>query len=144
MRIRELLLILIPRTYRHLPANLREGRSGEDAAARYLLRHGYRIRERNFISGKNEIDIIAEKHGTYVFCEVKSRVQKYGEDAAFGRPASAVDDRKKRNLIAAAMTFEERHRREGKSYCFDVIEVYLSPTYKVTHIHHMENAFTRQ
>lgn len=143
MKIFELLSTLIPHSYRRLPPHLREGRIGEDAAARYLLRHGYRICERNFVSGKNEIDIIAQKRGTYVFCEVKTRVQVFGEDAAFGRPASAVDERKKRNLIAAAMTFEERHRREGKSYAFDVIEVYLTPSYKVSHIHHMENAFTR-
>jgi len=143
MKLYNRLLLLFPRRYRHLPHNLREGRIGEDAAARYLFLHGYHIRERNFVSGKNEIDIIAEKKGTYVFCEVKTRIQTYGDDAPFGRPSAAVDDAKQRNLIAAATTFEGRHRRENKFYRFDVIEVYLTPTYKVTHICHMESAFTR-
>ncbi|MBE6568234.1 MAG: YraN family protein [Ruminococcaceae bacterium] len=137
------LLLLLPRKHRSLPDHLRGGRIGEDAAARYLFLHGYRIHERNFVSGKNEIDIIAEKNNTYVFCEVKTRMQDFGEDAPFGRPAAAVNAAKQRNLIAAATTFEGRHRREGKFYRFDVIEVYVTPAYRVSHICHMESAFTR-
>ena len=137
------LLFLLPRKHRGLPDHLRSGRIGEDAATRYLLLHGYRICERNFFSGKNEIDIIAFKENTYVFCEVKSRVQNYGDDPPFGRPASVVNAAKQRCLIAAATTFEERHRRENKFYRFDIIEVYLTPEYKVSHICHMESAFSR-
>ena len=135
--------MLFPRTYRHLPPHLRGGRIGEDAAARYLIRHGYRIEERNFVSGKNEIDIIAFKNKTYVFCEVKARVQEYGVDSPYGCPASAVTDDKKRHLISAAMTFERKHLRERMAYRFDVIEVYLTPTLRVAHIHYIKNAFTR-
>ena len=137
------LFLFIPRTYRRLPENLREGRIGEDAAARYIFLQGYRIPERNFVSGKNEIDIIAEKKGTYVFCEVKTRVQEFGESLPFGRPATAVNAAKQRHLISAANTFADRHKRENKRYRFDVIEVYLTPAYKVSHICHMESAFTR-
>lgn len=135
--------MLFPRAYRHLPRHLREGRIGEDAVARYFIRRGYRICARNFVSGKNEIDIIAYKKNTYVFCEVKSRVQEYGVNSPFGRPASAVDEDKKRHLISAAMTFERRHLREGAAYRFDVVEVYLTEELRISHIHHIENAFTR-
>ena len=137
------LFLFIPRTYRRLPDHLREGRIGEDAAARYLFLHGYRIYERNFVSGKNEIDIIAEKKGTYVFCEVKTRVQSFGESHPYGRPATAVNAAKQRHLISAATMFIERHKRENKRYRFDVIEIYLTPKHKVSHICHMESAFTR-
>ena len=137
------LFLFLPRTYRRLPDHLREGRIGEDAAARYLFLHGYRIHERNFVSGKNEIDIIAEKKGTYVFCEVKTRVQDFGEPHPYGRPAAAVNDAKQRHLISAATTFIERHKGENKRYRFDVIEIYLTPKHKVSHICHMESAFTR-
>lgn len=137
-------LFLFPRKYKHLPQNLREGRLGEDAAARYLIRHGYRIAARNFTSGKNEIDIIAKRKSLYVFCEVKTRVQAYGESTPFGRPAAAVDEHKRRNLIAAATTFERRHAREGASYRFDVLEVYLSPDGRVSCVEHIENAFFRE
>ena len=137
------LFLLFPRAYRHLPEHLREGRIGEDAAARYLFLHGYRIHERNFVSGKNEIDIIAEKKGTYVFCEVKTRVQDFGKSLPYGRPAAAVTPAKQRHLISAATTFVERHKREDKRYRFDVIEIYLTPKHKVSHVCHMESAFTR-
>ena len=80
---------------------------------------------------------------TYVFCEVKARVQHYGEVHPFGRPASAVDGDKQRHLIAAATTFLERHKRENMWYRFDVLEVYLAEDGKISHIHHIENAFTR-
>ena len=143
MKIFELLSTLIPHSYRRLPPHLREGRIGEDAAARYLLRHGYRICERNFVSGKNEIDIIAQKKDTYVFCEVKTRVQSFGDAPPFGRPAAAVNADKQRHLISAATTFAERHKRENKRYRFDVIEVYLTPAYKISHICHMESAFSK-
>ena len=135
--------LLFPKRYGNIPDHLREGKIGEDAAARYLFLRGYRIHERNFVSGKNEIDVIAEKKNTYVFCEVKTRVQAYGEDAPFGRPASAVNADKQRHLIAAATTFASRHSRENKFYRFDVIEVYLTPEFKVSHICHMESAFTK-
>ena len=143
MKFFQSLKFVLPRSYRRFPDHLRGGRIGEDAAARYLFRHGYTIVDRNFISGKNEIDIIAEKRNTYVLCEVKSRVMDYMENGPYGRPASAVNEDKKRHLIAAAITFEERHKKEGKFFRFDVIEVYLTKEYKVSHIHHIENAFMR-
>lgn len=143
MNLFKKMLLFLPRRFRSLPDNLREGRLGEDYAARYLLRHGYDITERNFISGKNEIDIIAKKKNTYVFCEVKTRVQDPNGETPFGRPASAVDADKQRHLIAAATTFERRHAREGCFYRFDVIEVYMKPGFKLSKIIHMENAFMR-
>ena len=126
-----------------LPSHLKAGKAGEDAAAKYLRRKGYRPVCRNFTSGKNEIDIIVKTKDTYIFCEVKTRVQEFAEALPFGRPASAVDHAKQRHLIAAATTFSERHKRENMYYRFDVLEVYLTPSGKVSHIHHIENAFTR-
>lgn len=143
MKLFHSLKLLRPRANRALPKHLQSGRIGEDAAAKYLFQHGYAIIDRNFTSGKNEIDIIAEKQNTYVFCEVKARVMEYDEKCAHDRPASAVTKDKQRHLISAAITFEERHRRENKFYRFDVIEVYLTDDYRVSHIHHIENAFTR-
>lgn len=126
-----------------LPTHLRAGRIGENAAAKYLRKKEYTLVCRNFTSGKNEIDIIVKTKDTYVFCEVKARVQNYGEVHPFGRPASAVDSDKQRHLIAAATTFLERHKRENMWYRFDVLEVYLTKDGKVSHIHHIENAFIR-
>jgi len=48
------------------------GRRGEDRAARYLKRHGYRIIDRNVRAGRGELDIISLKDEILVFVEVKA------------------------------------------------------------------------
>lgn len=144
MKLRKQLKLLFPRKDRSLPSHLQDGRQGENIAARYLFRHGYELIDRNYISGKNEIDIIAKRKNTYVFCEVKTRTLSYGENHPFGRPASAVTDEKQRCLIAAATAFWERHKRDECFYRFDVIEIYLTPKHRVSHIHHIENAFMQK
>ena len=48
------------------------GRRGEDAAARFLKKQGYRILDRNRFLGKYEIDIIARDGNCIAFVEVKS------------------------------------------------------------------------
>ena len=49
------------------------GQKGENAAFEALLAKGYLIRDRNWRSGKNEIDIVAEKDNRIIVVEVKSR-----------------------------------------------------------------------
>ena len=46
------------------------GRLGEDLAADYLEKNGYRIVRRNVRLSKNELDIIAEDADYLVFVEV--------------------------------------------------------------------------
>ena len=46
------------------------GSRGEEAAAVYLMRHGYEILERNFRVSTGEIDIVAVTGNTLVFAEV--------------------------------------------------------------------------
>ncbi len=48
------------------------GKNSEDMAAKYLMKRGYRILERNFYSKFGEIDIIAIKDKVLHFIEVKS------------------------------------------------------------------------
>lgn len=118
------------------------GKFGEDAAADFLKKNGYKILCRNYTSGKNEIDIIAENREYIVFCEVKARKMEYGKPSPYGRPASAVTPEKQRHLISAARGVAFRMRKKEKKYRFDVIEIYLSEEGKITHIHHIENAFS--
>ena len=53
------------------------GARGEELAAGYLRQHGYTIRDRNWRSGRTEIDIIAENSEYIVFVEVKTRSADY-------------------------------------------------------------------
>ena len=76
------------------PKDLRNkilGRKGEDAACRYLKKHGYKILKRNYVTPFGEADIVARKGDTYCFVEVKTR-----ESDAFGLPTEAVNREKQR------------------------------------------------
>ena len=48
------------------------GALGENVAAEYLKRHGFSIRDRNYVKKTGELDIIAEKEDTLHFVEVKT------------------------------------------------------------------------
>jgi putative endonuclease len=52
------------------------GRKGEALAAEHLQNKGYKIRHRNWVSGRNEVDIIAENKDYIVFVEVKTRSEE--------------------------------------------------------------------
>ena len=116
------------------------GRLGEDAAADFLRKKGYRILKQNYRSGKNEIDIIAQKRDFTVFVEVKTRTQSVEAQSPWGRPARAVNAHKRRCLVAAAKNYVRRGE-PGCRYRFDVIEVYLAKNKKIEKIHHIERAF---
>ena len=122
------------------------GRLGEDLAADFLEKNGYRIIRRNQRFGKNELDIVCEDDEYIVFVEVKTRSGLYPESGDFGSPGRAVDEGKRKNTVKAARDYL------GKNYInkqprIDVIEVYLleqksefkTPT--VLQINHIRNAF---
>jgi Holliday junction resolvase-like predicted endonuclease len=48
------------------------GEIGENIAVRFLVKHGFLIKERNYTKKYGEIDIVAEKQGKLYFVEVKS------------------------------------------------------------------------
>ena len=61
------------------------GRWGEEQAARYLKRKGYRVLCRNYTCRFGEIDIIASYRNYLVFVEVKTR-----KDASFAQAREFV------------------------------------------------------
>lgn len=102
------------------------GALGEEAAARWYARHGYRVLSRNWRCRDGELDLVVEGRGVLVFCEVKAR-----SGTGFGAPAEAVDDRKQRRLrrLAAAWLSEASggRRRRSRSMRFDVASVLWRP-----------------
>ena len=115
----------------------KRGAKGERRAVLYLILHGYRILERNYLFGHKEIDIIARKGSTVAFIEVKSRADKTGLPAAFSVTAA-----KKRNLITAAGAYAASHDLSRTVLRFDIIEVDLSNKNPLRGITHYENAFS--
>lgn len=105
------------------------GKEGEDRAAKYLEENGFRILHRNWKSGKNEIDIIAEIKDYIVFTEVKTRVDGY-----FEPPKNAVTREKQRSIIWAADAYLNRHSID-KECRFDVITlIKKADDFEIEHI----------
>lgn len=124
------------------------GNKGEDSAASFLCGKGFQIIERNIRLGHSEIDIVAKNDKYIIFVEVKTRHTYPDTYNSFGRPASAVDFKKKQKLIEGAEKYLKKQRETlGKIQPrIDVVEVYLSPDsnkYKVLEIKHMPNAVVK-
>jgi putative endonuclease len=77
----------------------RGGAAERRAAWHYRLR-GYRILETNAWAGGYELDVVARRGRTIVFCEVKHKV-----DARFGDPFEMIDPEKQRRIRQAAETW---------------------------------------
>ena len=115
----------------------RLGRWGEDLAAVFLERKGYRIVDRNWKCRFGELDLVAEGEGYLCFVEVKLR-----RSNRFGTGAEQVDRRKREKLRTAAELYLQTHPAVLQPR-FDVIEV-LAPNglgTKNPKIRHIEGAF---
>ena len=114
-----------------------KGAWGEDCAAAYLRRHGYRILARNYSCRFGEIDIIASNRQYLVFCEVKLR-----KSANFAAAREFVDARKQQRLRTTALLYLSQHETPLQPR-FDVIEIYAPDGTQTRRpqITHMEDAF---
>ena len=111
------------------------GQQGEDAAARYLRRKGYRILERNVRAGRYEIDIIARYRDELIFVEVRSRS---AEDAI--APEDTIGPVKQEHVRRAVEHYLARRPGPPVYARIDIVAVILPPggSPKITHY---ENAF---
>ncbi len=89
----------------------------ERRAARWYRLHGYRILDTNRWIAGNEIDIVARRGSTIVFCEVKSK-----SGNGFGDPLEMVTPEKARRVRRAAEAWLALHdESQGLAVRFDVI-----------------------
>lgn len=109
---------------------------GEQQAAGYLKKNGFRILAQRIRLGRDEIDLIVRDDDCIVFVEVKTR-----RSAVFGTPAKAVDRRKKHALSRAAIHYLKKKHFPPVSIRFDIVEVLGTPGL-LKDIKHIENAFT--
>ena len=106
------------------------GRRGEDLAADYLQRRGFKVLERNYRTKFGEVDLICLNRETVVFVEVKSR-----SSGAFGAPDEAVHRDKRRRLSKAALDYLARRSWENRRARFDVVSIRLDgPEPEVRHL----------
>ncbi|MFH0770054.1 MAG: YraN family protein [Candidatus Peregrinibacteria bacterium] len=100
--------------------HMKVGRSGEEAAERFLRRLGYRIDGKNIRLGKDEVDILAwdPRDDVVVFVEVKTRSIP-SEDFC---PVINVTRKKRWSMRRAARRWVADHEYEG-GYRIDVVSV---------------------
>ena len=93
------------------------GKWGEDLASDYLEQKGYTIMERDWKSGRRDIDIIARDGNIVVFVEVKTR-----RSSVFGEPEEAIDFHKLQHLQQAINHYvKSKHIRQPIR--FDIVSI---------------------
>ena len=83
---------------------MRQGGEEERRAAWHYRLRGYRILGTNVWAAGNELDVIARRGQTLVFCEVKGK-----SGPRFGDPLEMVDEEKLRRISRAAEAWLAAH-----------------------------------
>lgn len=109
------------------------GKRGEDLAAEHLKKSGYRILQRNWKFGRNEVDIIAENNKFLVFAEVKTRT-----DELLVGVADIVNREKQRSIILCADRYINWYNITKESRFDVIIVIFSGNTHRIDHI---EDAF---
>ena len=109
------------------------GNLGEERAQAYLCSKGFHIRHTNWVAGKLELDIVAEKDGWLIVVEVKTRSTE-----TFEHPQDAITLRKIRNIVNATHEYILKFDWKGETR-FDVMSVV--PHGQDFIIEHIEDAF---
>ena len=104
-------------------AKITTGKQGENLAAAFLKKNGYRICEVNFRCVLGEIDIIARDKSELVFIEVKTR-RSYD----MGYPEQAVGIRKQRKMCQLALWYLQKKNMTDISARFDVVAITMLPS----------------
>ncbi len=112
------------------------GRRGEEEAARFLLKRGLVIVDRNVRSRLGEIDLVARDGKTLVFVEVKARRESGGDP-----PEAGVTAVKQRRLAQLAQHYLKWKRLGEVSCRFDVVAVTLDAQDRVKALRHLPAAF---
>ena len=110
------------------------GAAGENFAAEYLRKRGFKILRRNFHSRFGEIDIIACDPRYLVFVEVKTR-----EKGSLVDPLEAVTVSKQRKIIRTAQLYLQQYP-ENLQPRFDVAAVTAAHGIPES-LSYLENAF---
>lgn len=109
------------------------GKSGEKDAVNLLRHKGYQILETNYTFDKAEVDIIAQKGGSLIAVEVKTRsTPDFGDPQDFVKPAQI------KRLVKAIDHYVE-HNELDLEVRFDIVAIIKNKLGK--RIEHIEDAF---
>ncbi len=112
------------------------GRDGEAAACELYRRLGFEIVDRNYRAGRGEIDVVARRGETVVFCEVKTR-----RSDQWGLPAEAVGPAKQAQLRRLAAAWLAERQPGYVEVRFDIVSVIVRDGTTEAEITHIPDAF---
>ncbi len=113
------------------------GNYAENEACKFLVRNGYKILERNFYFGHQEIDIIAlDNKETLAFIEVRSRKE------GLCSPEESIGPQKKKNIIRVAQFYLKVKNLNDFPCRFDVVIIlYKDASTDIEKIELIKDAF---
>lgn len=130
LKMPEILSLLTKEKQPSVSNSSRVGQMGEELAAQYLQKKGYRLvlanfkvpvgRTRRGVSVTGEIDLIALDDDILCFVEVKTRSSE-----EFASPLAAVDLRKQRQIIRTAKVYRKIFRISEIRFRYDVVSIVL-------------------
>ncbi len=109
------------------------GKLGEQLAVDFLIKKGYKIKEKNWRFQKAEVDIIAQKENILTIIEVKTRTTDY-----FGNPQDFITPKKIKLLTKAIDEYVVTNDLDVEVR-FDVIGIINNKN--EIKIEHLEDAF---
>ena len=112
------------------------GRYGEDLAARFLIKQGFKILARNWRTRYGELDLVGEKNSIIDFVEVKTRT-----GLVTGEPEEAINFFKMRRLQAAAQSFLCAYKLNEHPCQVDSVAIVLNLKNKTAKIRMREGIF---
>ncbi len=110
------------------------GFKGEELAASYLTKNGYKIIDRNFRAVGGELDIIALDGDTLSFVEVKAR-----SSTEFGTPLEAITARKMKSIIKTAQFYKLKNPKLPDAMRIDAVAISLDNYNEVKSIELVKN-----
>lgn len=118
---------------------LKLGARGEQLACDHLVAAGFRILDRNYRSGRGELDIVAFDGARIVFVEVKTKSRTGAEL----NPMFSIGPRKRLQVrrIASRWLSERQDRPYARELRCDAIGVVLSPDGELLKLEHIPGAF---
>ena len=108
-------------------------RLGEEIAAKFLNKKGYKIIDRNFRKGYGEIDIVALHENILVFIEVKTRTT-----GLYGGAIEAISYGKLQKLIRTCQYYKMINPKLPEAMRIDAILIDLENN-EPKNIQHIEN-----
>lgn len=114
------------------------GEIGEKLAEKFLMKRNYTILDRNYTKKCGEIDVIAEKNGKLVFCEVKT-INFKTSAPAFSRE---TNDFKKENNITIKLLKEDMQEVYNPEE--NLTKRKIDSMIRTTQVYFLENYISRE